>query len=74
MTILNEQELLTNIATNATEIAITGAWNKVKKFFKDLDAKDSIRYRTAYENKKTAKLKPLYPDVSLKIYIHYMFV
>ena len=49
MTILNEQELLTNIATNATEIAITGAWNKVKKFFKDLDAKDSIRYRTAYE-------------------------
>ncbi len=65
MTILNEQELLTNIATNATEIAITGAWNKVKKFFKDLDAKDSIRYRTAYEKyllntkQKNSKIKTI---------------
>ena len=65
MTILNEQELLTNITTNATEIAITGAWNKVKKIFKDLDAKDSIRYKTAYEKyllntkQKNSKIKTI---------------
>lgn len=41
------------------------AWGKIKKFFKDLDAKDSIRYKTAYEKylinteQKVSKIKTI---------------
>lgn len=49
MDIINNQELLTDVATNIVEDSIKCAWDKIKKFFKDLDAKDSIRYKTAYE-------------------------
>lgn len=49
MDAINQQDVLTNVATNLLEDSIKYAWDKVKCFFKDLDAKDSIRYKTAYE-------------------------
>lgn len=49
MDVINQQDVLTNVATNLLEDSIKYAWDKVKCFFKDLDAKDSIRYKTAYE-------------------------
>lgn len=62
---IDNQQLLTNIATNVVEDSAKGAWNKIKKFFKDLDAKDSIRYKTAYERylknteQKVSKIKTI---------------
>lgn len=49
MDAINQQDVLTNVTTNLLEDSIKYAWDKVKCFFKDLDAKDSIRYKTAYE-------------------------
>lgn len=49
MDIINKQEVITQVATNIIEDSVKGAWEKVKKFFKDMDAKDAIRYQTAYE-------------------------
>lgn len=46
---IDSQQFLTNVATNLVEDSAKNAWNNIKKFFKDLDAKDSIRYKTAYE-------------------------
>ena len=46
---IDSQQFLTNVATNIVEDSAKNAWNKIKKFFKDLDTKDSIRYKTAYE-------------------------
>ncbi len=46
---IDNQQFLTNIATNIVEDSVKGAWNKIKNFFNDLEAKDSIRYKTAYE-------------------------
>ena len=45
---IDSQQFLTNVATNIVEDSAKNAWNKIKKFFLDLDAKDSIRYKTAY--------------------------
>lgn len=65
MDIINNQEFLTGVATNIVEDSIKGAWDKIKKFFKDLDAKDSIRYKTAYERylintkQKNSKIKTI---------------
>lgn len=50
MDMVNKPEVITKIATNLIEDSIKCAWDKVKKFFKDIDAKDAIRYQTAYEN------------------------
>ena len=50
MDMINKQEVITQVATNLIEDSIRGAWEKVKKIFKDIDAKDSIRYQTAYES------------------------
>lgn len=50
MDMLNKQEVITQVATNLIEDSIKGAWEKVKKIFKDMDAKDAIRYQTAYES------------------------
>ena len=36
MTILNEQELLTNITTNVTEISLISAWKKVASIIEEL--------------------------------------
>lgn len=50
MDMINKQEVLTQVATNLIEDSIKGAWEKVKKIFKDLDAREAIRYQTAYES------------------------
>lgn len=62
---IDSQQFLTNVATNIVEDSAKNAWNKIKKFFKDLDAKDSIRYKTAYEKylintkQKVSKIKTI---------------
>lgn len=62
---IDSQQLLTNITTNIAEDCIKTAWNKIKKFFEDLDAKDSIRYKNAYEKylinteQKVSKIKTI---------------
>lgn len=62
---IDSQEFMTNVAIGVVEDSIKGAWDKVKKFFKDLDAKDSIRYKTAYEKyllntkQKNSKIKTI---------------
>lgn len=61
----DSQQFLTNVATNIVEDSAKNAWNKIKKFFQDLDAKDSIRYKTAYEKylinteQKVSKIKTI---------------
>lgn len=42
-------DVITGVVTNLIEDSVKNAWEKTKKFFKDLDAKDAIRYQTAYE-------------------------
>ncbi len=78
---IDEQEFITNIATNIAEDSIKSAWNKVKKFFKDLDTKESIRYKTAYENyllntkQKNGKIKTLiYRRVPKDLYSLYVCI
>lgn len=62
---LDSQQILTNITANIAEDCIKTAWNKIKKFFKDLNAKDSIRYKDAYEKyltntkEKVSKIKTI---------------
>ena len=62
---IDSQQFLTNVATNIVEDSAKNAWNKIKKFFLDLDAKDSIRYKTAYETylinteQKVSKIKTI---------------
>ena len=62
---IDSQQFLTNVATNIVEDSAKNAWNKIKKFFQDLDAKDSIRYKTAYEKylinteQKVSKIKTI---------------
>lgn len=62
---IDNQQFLTNVATNLVEDSAKNAWNKIKKFFVDLDAKDSIRYKTAYEKylinteQKNSKIKTI---------------
>lgn len=62
---IDSRQFLTNVATNIVEDSAKNAWNKIKKFFKDLDAKDSIRYKTAYEKylinteQKVSKIKTI---------------
>ncbi len=41
---INKQEVITQVATNLIEDSIKGAREKVKTIFKDMDAKNAIRY------------------------------
>lgn len=75
---INGQDLITNVATNIVEDSIRLAWNKISKFFLDLDAKESIRYKTAYEKyltntrRKNSKIKTIiYRRVPKDIYSFY---
>lgn len=47
---IDEKEILSSAMITVVEDSIKATWEKVKKFFKDLDSKESIRYRTAYQN------------------------
>ena len=78
MDTINQQELMTKVATNILEDSIKYAWNKVKKFFEDLDKKDAIRYKTAYETylvntrRKNSQIKTIiYRRVPKDLYSFY---
>lgn len=46
---MDNNEIISNVATNILEDTVKSAWGKVKKYFKDLDAKESIKLGRAYE-------------------------
>lgn len=75
---MNENEVLSSVATNIIEDSLKYAWDRVKHFFKEIDAKDSIRYREAYEEylrntqNKYSKIKTLiYRHVPRNLYSFY---
>ena len=75
---INATEVVTKVTTNLIEDAIKGAWSKTKKWFKDLDSKDAIRYGTAYEEyldntyRKYSKIKTIiYRRVPKDLYSFY---
>ncbi len=75
---INATEVVTKVTTNLIEDAIKGAWGKTKKWFKDLDSKDAIRYGTAYEEyldntyRKYSKIKTIiYRRVPKDLYSFY---
>ena len=59
------EQIIVGATTSLVTEAIRTGWDKVRKFFKDLDAKDSIRYGTAYSDylkntfEKNSKIKTL---------------
>lgn len=76
--ILDGNTILTEVATELIKDAVSSGWEKTKKFFKDIDAKDSITYGTAYTNylintkEKYGKIKTLiYRRVPKELYSFY---
>ena len=81
MNAIDNREMLTNVATNLVEDTIREAWDKIKKFFKDLDAKEAIQYRTAYEKyllnteQKNSKIKTIiYRRAPKELYSFYVCI
>ena len=81
MEAIDTQQLLTDVTTNIVEDSIRNGWNKIKKFFEDLDAKDAIKYKKAYEkylnntNKKNSKIKTIiYRRVPKELYSFYVCI
>lgn len=66
---INTNEVMTGVATNLIEDSIKGAWKKVNKFFKDIEAKDEIRYGEAYEE-YLRNTKNKYRKIKTLIYRH----
>ena len=62
---MDNNKILTDVTTTLIKDAISTGWDKVKKFFKDLDAQQAIQYNTAYTNylantyDKNGKIKTL---------------
>ena len=78
---IDSREFMTTVAIGVVEDSIKGAWDKVKEFFKDLDAKDSLRYKTAYEKylintkQKNSKIKTIiYRRVPKDLYAFYVCI
>ena len=46
---VDPNQIITGVATELTKDVAVSFWDKVKKFFKDLDADKQIRYGEAYE-------------------------
>lgn len=42
-------EIMANVASSLIKDSIKSAWGKVKKYFKDIDAKDQIKFGDAYD-------------------------
>ena len=66
---INTNEVMTGVTTNLIEDSIKGAWKKVNKFFKDIEAKDEIRYGEAYEE-YLRNTKNKYRKIKTLIYRH----
>lgn len=62
---VDPNQIITGVATELAKNAVSSFWDKVKKFFKDLDADKQIRYGEAYEKyltntrKKHSQMKTL---------------
>lgn len=55
---IDTKDIIAGTLTNIVEDSLLGAWGKVKKFFKDMNEKDSIKYGIAYRNYlRNTKLK-----------------
>lgn len=48
MAAVDSGQIISDVTTNLIKEAISSGWEKVKKYFKDLDAKESIKYGAAY--------------------------
>lgn len=75
---INNKEVFSKVASTLIEDAIKSAWSKAGKWFKNLEAKDSIRYGTAYEEyldntyRKHSKIKTIiYRRVPKELYSFY---
>lgn len=78
---IDNEELMTNIAISVAETSLKNAWFGITKFFKDLSAKDAIRYKTAYERylintkSRNSKIKTIiYRSVPKDIYSFYICI
>ena len=78
---IDNEELMTNIAISVAETSLKNAWSGITKFFKDLSAKDAIRYKTAYERylintkSRNSKIKTIiYRSVPKDIYSFYICI
>lgn len=47
---MDGKAIVTSVATDIVKSGITLGWEKIKTYFKDLDASAGIEYRTAYED------------------------
>ena len=75
---IDSEKILTDVATNLIKDAVSSGWEKVKKHFKDFDAKESIKYGTAYEKylantrDKNGKIKTIiYRRIPKELYSFY---
>ena len=75
---IDENAIVANTAAKVAEDAALGAWNKIKKFFKDINRHDEIVFGTAYEEylentkKRNSKVKTLiYRHVPQDLYSFY---
>ena len=75
---MDNNKILTDVTTTLIKDAISTGWDRVKKFFKDLDAQQAIQYNTAYTNyltntyDKNGKIKTLiYRRVPKELYSFY---
>ena len=81
MGIINNEEILTNVATKMIEDSIKLGWDKVKDFFINLSSKDSVKYGKAYEEyliktfNKVSKIKTIiYRRVPKDLYSFYVCI
>lgn len=65
--LINSTDVITGVTTSLCEDAIKAAWGKVKKFFKDMSAQESIDFGDAYE-KYLTKTKSKYCRIKTLIY------
>lgn len=75
---IENMDIIANVTTEIIKDSIKGAWERVKNFFKDLDARESIEYGRAYEKYlentevKNGKIKTLiYRSVPKNLYSFY---
>lgn len=75
---IDENAIVANAAAKVAEDAALGAWNNIKKFFKDINRHDEIVFGTAYEEylentkKRNSKVKTLiYRHVPQDLYSFY---
>lgn len=66
---INNENFVTDVAVKLTEDTLRGAWNKIKKFFKDFSAQEDITYGTAY-NEYLNNTKNKYSKIKTLIYRH----